>query len=66
MNRLRYSHILEATADDAADDFEMAAREVGEATDGSGLYQVTVEGSPAAALVPLDLVEHALRHGWSR
>ena len=52
--------------DDVSYEFYQQAQRASRATDGSGLVKVTLDGTAAAALVPLDLVEYALRHGWGR
>jgi hypothetical protein len=68
----QYSRAVESVAggsyypDEVCEAFYNAAEGAGKATDGSRLVVVTVEGEPKAALVPLDLVEYALRHGWGR
>lgn len=67
-----YARAVEASTgkdyypDDVAYEFYQAASGVSRATDGAGLAVVTLDGKPSAALVPLDLVEYALRHGWGR
>lgn len=64
-----YSHHIGADdgyPEDIANDFSEAAMRAAKATDGSGLIAVTMDQTRIAALVPLDLVEYALRHGWGR
>lgn len=52
--------------EDVADEFDQATRTVNGAGEATRLFGVTVDGTLVAALVPLDLVEYALRHGWGR
>lgn len=67
---LTFTRTIEARAggghypEDVSDELEKAVTEAAAAT--NGMVQVTLAGAPAAALVPLDLVEYALRHGWGR
>lgn len=52
--------------EDVSDDIWEAVKTAAVATDAAGLVSVTDRGVRVAAIVPLSLVEYALRHGWGR
>lgn len=68
----RFSRTIEARAsgsyypEEVSDEFLSAADDASRAHDPTGLVEVTINGTSSAALVPLDLVQYALRHGWGR
>ena len=43
-----------------------AARAARDASEAPELTEIIQDGTPVAVVVPHDLVEYALRHGWGR